>query len=147
MTKKSDTSKSELQVTEPDSPKFEVVMTTGGRKYEERERVFEVMDQIHAHREIDIVINGDCQQYRRRGADWYVREWAYSRKVVYMSVPMDFKRYGKPAGPIRNSAMFNYFPVRELIAFPGGAGTKDTVDKAKRKGISVLEIPEERRRK
>lgn len=127
---------------EKSDPKYEVVLTTGGRKYEDRDRVFDVMDTIHQSREIDIVINGDCRQYRRRGADHFVRQWAYSRKVPYMSVPADFDRHGKAAGPIRNSQMFNYFDVREVVAFPGGRGTKDTIEKAKRKGIPVFEIKE-----
>jgi hypothetical protein len=61
----------------------------------------------------------------------------------------DWKNKGRAAGPIRNSLMLSANPDIDLVlAFhdflPNSKGTKDMVEKAKRKGIKVTVIGHER---
>src|SRR5262249_48090233 len=48
-------------------------------------------------------------------------------------------QYGRSAGPRRNSEMLLKGPEM-LLAFPGGKGTADMVDKAERYGLEILKI-------
>jgi len=52
----------------------------------------------------------------------------------------EWRRYGKRAGPIRNQRMLDEGKPDLVIAFPGGRGTADMKQRARRAGIEVLEI-------
>ncbi len=52
-----------------------------------------------------------------------------------------WKHMGKSAGPIRNQHMAWYADA--VIAFPGGRGTQNMIETAKREGLAVYEHPYE----
>lgn len=51
----------------------------------------------------------------------------------------DWERYGKSAGHRRNAEMIKHADA--LLAFPGGVGTANCIEHARRKGIPVIHCP------
>lgn len=47
---------------------------------------------------------------------------------------------GRGAGPIRNRRMLDAGEPHLVVAFPGGTGTANMIDQARRRGIEVQEI-------
>lgn len=76
-------------------------------------------------------ITGDCPN----GVDSWVLELtaAYERKAK--TYKADWDKYGKRAGPIRNSELVNSNPDRLYAVWDGKSkGTLDTIRKAKKRG-------------
>jgi ABC-type hemin transport system substrate-binding protein len=110
-----------------------IVLVCGGRSYEDRDKVFRVLDASGA----DFIIEGGAT-----GADRLARRWAEARGFHFATVDALWYRYGKldkSAGAKRNRAMLRLRPDK-VIAFPGGNGTHDMVTCAKAAGIPVEEI-------
>lgn len=112
------------------------VIVCGGRDYSDRERLFEVLDQVHDATPIAAIIHGNA-----RGADTLAGEFAKScgHGVQCWPRPADWKKHGRAAGPMRNKAMLG-MGAGLVIAFPGGRGTADMVRQARRAGVRVMEI-------
>lgn len=108
------------------------MLVCGGRDYEDGIAVFRALDRAHAHRPITLLIHG-----AQRGADRWGERWAKSRGVPFKPYPADWDRYGKAAGPIRNSLMLAEGQPDGVTAFPGHEGTADMVAKARRAGLPV----------
>lgn len=60
--------------------------------------------------------------------------------VPFNVYPADWKTYGKAAGPIRNAQMLEEGKPDLVVAFLGGSGTKDMVDKATKAGVKVIKV-------
>lgn len=71
-----------------------------------------------------------------RGADFIAKAWAEKHGIPCETFKADWNRYGRGAGPVRNSEMLATNPDL-VVAFPGGRGTNDTVTKAEKLGIQV----------
>ena len=108
------------------------VLVCGGRDYDNKIGVFGILGATHETLGIQTVIHGNA-----KGADSLADEWARENSVEVIPCPADWETHGKAAGPIRNLEMLQHKPDL-VIAFPGGNGTKDMVDKAKREGIPVI---------
>lgn len=110
------------------------VLVCGGRNYEDKALV----DEVLSHCELTVLIHGDCPT----GVDRLVDEWARSQDeyIHIEQYPADWKKYGRPAGPIRNQQMLNEGKPDLVIAFPGGRGTADMVRRAKAEGVEVHEV-------
>jgi hypothetical protein len=116
-----------------------IVLVTGGRKYgvgeareriDERNRIYEVMDAILAHYGDILVVCGGAP-----GLDSVVSElWCNDRAIHCAKVKAIWNKLGPSAGPIRNSMMLKLRPD-VCVHFPGGPGTADMADKARRAGI------------
>lgn len=102
----------------------------GGRNWRGRAAVWRVLSQIQP----TSVIEGGCPT----GADKYAREWARDHSVGLLTVPAEWDKYGKAAGPLRNKRMLAEAPD-VVIAFPGGRGTADMVRQARAAGVRVIE--------
>lgn len=121
------------------------VIVTGGRDFQDRECVFRELDALSG-KICDraplgticlTIVHGDCLT----GADRWADEWAVINGAPVNSYPADWKRWGAAAGPIRNEKIVKYHPNADLcLAFPGGNGTADMVERCKRAGIPVKEI-------
>lgn len=72
----------------------------------------------------------------------YLSEESTILKVAVEARPADWKRFGRAAGVLRNTAMLADRPEL-VIAFPGGKGTADMVRKAKAAGLEVIVVPSE----
>jgi predicted Rossmann-fold nucleotide-binding protein len=57
-----------------------------------------------------------------------------------MIFPANWPKHGKGAGFIRNQQMLNEGKPDLMIAFPGGKGTADMIEKAIKAGIKVIEV-------
>jgi hypothetical protein len=102
------------------------VLVCGGRDYCRGDHIFETLDKLHAARAITQIIEGGA-----RGADSFARYWAIERSVPYRTFKADWMTYGNAAGSIRNERMLKEGDPDLVIAFPGGAGTRDMVMKAR----------------
>lgn len=119
------------------------VLVCGGRSYEDRSRVFHVLDNALraatlAERPF-VLIHGGA-----RGADSLSGLWASMRKdsVEERVYPADWKTHGRSAGPIRNQKMLTEACPHVIIAFKGGNGTAHMVSIGKKAGVPVHEVKE-----
>lgn len=114
------------------------VLVTGGRYYgeesDEGAAIFHALNQQHVKRPITAVIHG-CAQ----GVDAKADIWASLNGIPRDRFPADWLKHGKRAGPLRNQAMVDSKPDL-VVAFPGGRGTADCVQRAKMAGIPVIEV-------
>lgn len=76
------------------------LLACGGRDYDQRELLFERLDQLHAVMPVSVLIEGGA-----RGADELAGQWAEVRGIERIRFPADWKRYGRSAGPRRNQQM------------------------------------------
>lgn len=111
------------------------VLVCGGRDYFDKDRLYAVLDRVHAKIKIDLIIHG-----AQVGADLLAEEWARDRKVFFHRVPARWRQFGESAGPRRNRLMLKLKP-HLVVAFPGGDGTNDMTTIADEAGISVLHVP------
>lgn len=74
-----------------------------------------------------------------KGADSLGERYAYEHNLKCTVFAADWKRYGRAAGPIRNSQMLEYVKQENplVVAFWDGEshGTRDTINKAKKLNI------------
>lgn len=111
------------------------VLVCGGRAYGDREKVFsELHDLAEKHGWLTI-INGGAN-----GADKLAREWATLCYHGLVTIPADWQQYGTAAGPIRNTKMLVSGKPDLVLAFPGGNGTGDMVEKASIAGVEVRSV-------
>lgn len=116
-----------------------VVAVSGGRDFKDTARVWSVLDEIHAEREITLLIEGECPA-GDGGADERSRTWAKARQVNYMGIPPKQKKYGWPkCGPMRNEEMGQFSP-HLWVLFPGGRGTDSARRIAAQLGIKQHEV-------
>lgn len=73
------------------------------------------------------------------GADQGSLYWRNIRRIPGKTYPADWQKHGKAAGPIRNSQMLKEGKPDAVIAFHGGAGTQDMVERARRANIRIIE--------
>lgn len=81
-----------------------------------------------------IIISGGASGVDSIAIDWAIVNW-----VTFEEYKADWKTYGKSAGMIRNKQMLDS-GIDLVIAFPGGKGTTNMVNIAKKAGVSVKEI-------
>jgi hypothetical protein len=116
------------------------VLVCGGRDYEDRSRVFHVLDKALraatlAERPF-VLIHGGA-----RGADSLSGLWATARQVSDVRVyEADWNTHKKAAGPIRNRLMLKNESPHVIIAFEGGNGTADMIRQGKKAGVPVYEV-------
>lgn len=112
------------------------VLVCGGRHFTDATMVNNVLDRLQATYEIECIIEGDAP-----GADRLAGVWARDHFIPNYKYPADWDKYGRSAGPKRNTQMILNASPDLVVAFPGNKGTNDMVSKAKTAGIEVLEVP------
>lgn len=110
------------------------ILVCGGRDFDDWDLLKKTLN-LYTDNGGDTIITGDAC-----GADWLARAYAKYNGHPYKGYPADWKTYGKSAGAIRNQQMLDEGKPDLVIAFPGGNGTKDMVDKATNKGVKVIEV-------
>jgi hypothetical protein len=113
----------------------QIVLVCGGRDYDDRERLFSILDIAHAANPIKLLVHGGAS-----GADDLAGQWARHVGVHWKAYPAYWKEEGKAAGPKRNQRMLDEAQPHLVIAFPGGHGTADMVRRAEKIGIPVVRI-------
>lgn len=110
------------------------VLVCGGRDYRDAAFVHWVLDRLHAKKPVTLVIHG-CAN----GADTFAEQWsAQIDGCTSYGVPADWKKHGTRAGPVRNRLMLEYGKPDLVVAFEGGAGTRDMTSAATAAGVRVL---------
>lgn len=109
------------------------VIVCGGRNFSDRKHVFDWLDKFHQKHPISHLIHGGA-----RGVDRFAFQWCMAHGVRHSEYPADWITYGRSAGPRRNQQMLNQSPDA-VIAFPGGTGTADMVNRAKNAGVKVYD--------
>lgn len=109
------------------------VIVCGGRDYRNRDHLFAWLDKFHERYCIEHLIQGGA-----KGADRLAREWAIARGIKWSEYRPDWGTYGRGAGPRRNQQMLNQNP-NFVVAFPGGRGTDDMINRAKAAGVKVCD--------
>lgn len=108
------------------------LLVCGGRDYTDRAALYKALDHLHARRTIELVIHGAA-----RGADSLAAEWAGARGIQSKAFPALWHAYGKAAGWIRNQHMLDAGQPDGVVAFPGGRGTADMINRAHTAGVPV----------
>ncbi|WP_262027594.1 DUF2493 domain-containing protein [Microvirga sp. Mcv34] len=112
----------------------------GGRRYRDRARLYQVLDAAVERLGLSFIIQGVSD-----GADLLAFDWAQERGIRCGSFPADWETHGRKAGPIRNQEMIDEGKPDAVIAFPGGKGTKDMIERGRAAGIRVILIDQESR--
>lgn len=111
------------------------ILVCGGRDYNDAEAVNEALDAVHRKRGITLIIEGGAT-----GADTLARQWAKQNGVQFETEKVtkeEWRRYGRAAGPMRNTRMLKKWDPEGVVAFPGGTGTADMIRQAQAAGIKV----------
>jgi len=115
------------------------ILICGDREWDNLSVIRKVVDGLPKG---STVIQGGC-----RGADRMAAALARGTGLRVEEYPADWKTYGKMAGPIRNSQMLDQEPII-VIAFHNdiskSKGTKNCVESAKKRGIKVKIITEDK---
>lgn len=104
------------------------VAVTGGRYFYNTTVVYNVLNYVKPA----YLVVGDAT-----GLDKLARLWAEFTNTPYIVYPADWAKYGRRAGPIRNRQMLEEQMPDFLVAFPGGAGTRNCIWQAKQLNIPV----------
>lgn len=120
-----------------------LVLVTGGRKYglgeddegrRMRNHIYATLNAIKEHYGEIMLICGGAP-----GLDAWAQQWANDMKIHCAVVKAIWNKLGNLAGPIRNSMMLKLRPD-VCVAFPGGPGTADMVEKARAAGVQTYEV-------
>lgn len=127
-------------------PSVCVRIVCGARDWSDVDYIYDTMSQLFRPK-YDILIHGGAD-----GADCIAEMVGFALGMKDEQVhrmPADWEKYGRPAGPIRNSEMLKLLLEltksdpwnREVVAYhpfiENSKGTKDMVGQAKRKGVDV----------
>ncbi len=110
------------------------ILVCGGRDFDDRDFLREVLDELAREHVIDVVIHGDAV-----GADRMAGEWARLSGIRELAFPADWEKYRQAAGPIRNQQMLVEAAPDLVVAFPGGRGTANMIRQARAAGVPVHE--------
>lgn len=114
-----------------------VILVCGGRTYNNKEKIYEVLSSIHKETQIRVLIHGAA-----KGADTLAGGWARENNIKEKQYPALWNTHGKAAGSIRNQKMLDEESIDLLVSFPGGKGTADMKKRAKYKGVEIKEVLE-----
>lgn len=105
----------------------------GGRDFDDVDFMVHHLEELHEEHGFTHIIHGDAN-----GADTIGKEWAIERGLPETAYPANWTKFGNKAGFIRNQEMLDSNPDIDLvIAFPGGTGTDDMVNRAKSMNVRV----------
>ena len=119
------------------------VLVCGGRDYDNRERLFGVLDKALRAANLAgktfVLVHGGA-----RGADSLAGLWASMRQdsVSVRVYKADWDTHKKAAGPIRNNLMLTSESPDIIIAFKGGNGTAHMMSIGRKAGVPVYEAKE-----
>lgn len=111
------------------------VLCCGGRNFDNYNFVIIVLDRLREMFGDFVVIQGGA-----KGADDLCALWARSKGLPVITVEANWSFYQKAAGAIRNQWMLDFCLPTYAVAFPGGKGTSDMIEKCKSNGLTVWQL-------
>jgi len=105
-------------------------LVCGGRTWRDRGAVDRALSLLNPSE----IIHGGAP-----GADSLAADWALDNFVLCTAFYADWNKHGRAAGPIRNQRMLDEGKPDVVVAFPGGRGTQDMIDRARRAFVRVVE--------
>lgn len=117
------------------------IIICGGRHFNDYNTLETLVDSAIYEKGINYneieIISGHCA-----GADTLGELYAKNHNIAYKLFPAEWTKYGRAAGPIRNTQMVEYaskstFPIVVAFISPRSKGTMDTVKKATQKGFAI----------
>ena len=111
------------------------VLVCGGRNFNDRKLLVKVLDDLYLNRGMTTLIEGEA-----KGADQMSAWWAEAYNIIIERYPANWSRYGRSAGHIRNQQMIDEGKPDLVVAFPGGKGTDNMVQRAKAAQVLVLDL-------
>lgn len=112
------------------------VLVCGGRNYDDWGTFTSSMIDLSNQRgPFKTIIAGGA-----RGADTFAQRLAKGWDLSFEKYPADWEKYGKGAGHIRNQQMLDEGKPDLVVAFPGGKGTANMIERAKKAGVEVIVI-------
>lgn len=110
-----------------------IVLVCGGRDFIDQTLLSGFLDANAS--KITAIVHGNAS-----GADRMAGDWAAVRGLPEIRVPANWGFYKNAAGPIRNGWMLTFCKPDVVAAFPGGNGTANMVDQARKAGVRVIEV-------
>src|SRR6266576_655260 len=106
------------------------VLVCGSRHLQDYELLKETLDGYR----LTEIIHG-----KARGADTLAGDYGRSNNIEVREFPAEWDKYGRGAGPIRNSQMLKEGKPDLVIAFlaPDSRGTQNMIDQARKAGVEV----------
>ena len=114
---------------------YERVLVCGGRDFDDQEFLVETLDDLYLNHGMKTLIEGEA-----RGADQMSAWWAKAYDIIIERYPANWDRHGKSAGHIRNQQMIDEGKPDLVIAFSGGKGTANMIERAKAARIPVEDL-------
>lgn len=110
----------------------------GSRSFNDYDRFEDLMDGVSMFINVTSIISGLAH-----GADTMALKYAAEADLPVEKFEPNWEKYGKAAGPLRNSEMVERADA--LVAFWDGEsrGTKSVIDLALRAGLTVIVLPVE----
>ena len=126
----------------------DILLVCGGRDYENRERLDQILRAYHDKFRIACLVHGNAGKWDPKekrikcGADKLAGEWALKQgiPVAAFAAPWICPWLKEKAGPERNGWMLRIMKPDRVLAFPGGKGTRNMCDQARAAGVDVIEI-------
>jgi hypothetical protein len=124
-----------LRAPDPVSP-IRRVLVCGGRDWRDVGLVVSTLNCLNATRgPFERLIDGGA-----RGVDRMAGKWARDNGVLEWQFLPEWHRVDTAEGATRNQRMIAEATPDLVVAFPGGLGTADMVERAKGNGIKVIEV-------
>ncbi|MBN8803831.1 MAG: DUF2493 domain-containing protein [Sphingopyxis terrae] len=108
---------------------------TGGADFNDHQRIYAVLDKVHAQLPQMILLHGGTPT----GAERIAACWARDRDVPQKPYQPDWNRHKKAAPFKRNDTMLEAMP-RGVIVFPGTGIQDNLADKARKMGIRIWDF-------
>lgn len=121
------------------------VLVCGPRHFIDVPKLWRALDALDMETEsgIRLVIDGASDDVTGPyiGADYWGHQWACAHLRPTWRFHAEWKKFGRPAGPIRNTRMLKEAKPDVCMAAPGGGpGTADMVKQARAAGVRVIEV-------
>lgn len=112
------------------------IIVCGGRDFSDEARVFNGLQHFEMiYVDVSKVVHGGAT-----GADTFAAEWGLRSNAKVVEIKPAWRKYGKRAGPLRNQRMLDEHRPDYVVAFDGGKGTADMVNRAEAQGIPVVRL-------
>jgi SLOG family YspA-like protein len=110
----------------------------GSRNYDNYDNFKVIVDQYLDKNGIPLeIISGGC-----KGVDKLAEKYARELDIPFKSFEADWNKYGRSAGPLRNTQIIEY--CTHVLALPtkGSVGTLDTIRKAQKisKDVKIVNV-------